>query len=320
VCAATRVHNCPDRHVAGAGRARGIPHRPKRSAAAGLPASQWCCDPRTSPVSHCGWCCSRSPALSSISAGEHRGVGLRRPGSAHAHICVHRPRSRHSHHPGPVHCDRKAHQPIWVGPAAAFLPVIFVLGFATLALSPALLIVMAFQAAQRIANFAVSNPHARCSSPCWNGREVQGEERDRHRRVPRRRRRERLAVTALRTAGLELSAIALATVPVAAAWFLLALALGRAQERRPGPTRRLTPTLQPTTQGGSEMKNPCCRTARTYSRRQVLMLACGVGAAAAIPYGLFGPRPVRSRPGQYPHRRAAPGGGPGDCDRVRYRR
>ena len=31
------------------------------------------------------------------------------------------------------------------------------------------------------------------------------------------------------------------------------------------------------------MKNPCCRTARTYSRRQVLMLAGGVGAAAAIP-------------------------------------
>jgi len=37
---------------------------------------------------------------------------------------------------------------------------------------------------------------------------------------------------ALRGLGLELSAISLATVPVAAGWFVLALALGRAQERR----------------------------------------------------------------------------------------
>jgi len=37
---------------------------------------------------------------------------------------------------------------------------------------------------------------------------------------------------ALRAAGLELSAISLASIPAAAAWLALALALGRAQERR----------------------------------------------------------------------------------------
>jgi hypothetical protein len=36
----------------------------------------------------------------------------------------------------------------------------------------------------------------------------------------------------LRAAGLDLSGIAIATIPVAAGWFILALLLGRAQERR----------------------------------------------------------------------------------------
>ena len=120
-----------------------------------------------------------------------------------------------------------------VGPAAAFLPLVFALGFATLALSPALLIVMAFQAAQRIANFAVSNP----------AREVLFTVLEREEKYKAKNVIDIVVFrgadaasgwlfAALRTAGLELSAIALATVPVAAAWFLLALALGRAQERR----------------------------------------------------------------------------------------
>jgi len=37
---------------------------------------------------------------------------------------------------------------------------------------------------------------------------------------------------ALRAVGLELSAISLASIPVAAAWLALSLVLGRAQERR----------------------------------------------------------------------------------------
>ncbi len=44
------------------------------------------------------------------------------------------------------------------GLAAGFLPVVFALGYGALALAPVLGIVMAFQAAQRTANFAISNP------------------------------------------------------------------------------------------------------------------------------------------------------------------
>ena len=44
--------------------------------------------------------------------------------------------------------------------------------------------------------------------------------------------------TALRGAGLELSTISLATVPLAAGWLVLALALGRAQEARARASER----------------------------------------------------------------------------------
>ena len=44
------------------------------------------------------------------------------------------------------------------GPAAAFLPLVFVIGFGWLAMVPALMAIMVFQAAQRTANFGVSNP------------------------------------------------------------------------------------------------------------------------------------------------------------------
>jgi hypothetical protein len=46
---------------------------------------------------------------------------------------------------------------------------------------------------------------------------------------------------ALRGAGVELSTISWATVPVAAGWFILALALGRAQERRAASASLSTP-------------------------------------------------------------------------------
>jgi len=119
------------------------------------------------------------------------------------------------------------------GPAAAFLPIVFAFGFAMLAFSPALLVVIAFQAAQRIANFALSNP----------AREVLFTVLAREEKYKAKNVIDIVVFrgadaasgwlfAALRAAGLELSAIALATVPVAAAWFALALALGRAQERR----------------------------------------------------------------------------------------
>jgi AAA family ATP:ADP antiporter len=44
------------------------------------------------------------------------------------------------------------------GPAVAFVPLVFAFGFSVLAALPALMLVMVFQAAQRVANFAVSNP------------------------------------------------------------------------------------------------------------------------------------------------------------------
>jgi AAA family ATP:ADP antiporter len=119
------------------------------------------------------------------------------------------------------------------GPAASLLPVVFALGFAVLAFSPALLVVIAFQAAQRIANFAVSNP----------AREVLFTVLSREEKYKAKNVIDIVVFrgadaasgwlfATLRAAGLELSAIALASVPVAAAWFALALALGRAQERR----------------------------------------------------------------------------------------
>jgi AAA family ATP:ADP antiporter len=122
------------------------------------------------------------------------------------------------------------------GPAAAFLPIVFVIGFAILAFSPALLVVIAFQATQRIANFALSNP----------AREVLFTVLAREEKYKAKNVIDIVVFrgadaasgwlyAALRAAGLELSAIALASVPAAALWFALALVLGRAQERRAQP-------------------------------------------------------------------------------------
>jgi AAA family ATP:ADP antiporter len=120
-----------------------------------------------------------------------------------------------------------------VGRAAAFLPFVFAIGFAVLATVPALALVIAFQALQRTANFALSNP----------AREVLFTVVDREEKYKAKylidgvvfRGGDALsgwAFNALRAAGLELAAIAAVTVPVALGWLVLALALGRAQERR----------------------------------------------------------------------------------------
>jgi len=120
-----------------------------------------------------------------------------------------------------------------VGRAAAALPLVFALGFMLLAVAPMLLVVVAFQAVQRTANFALSNP----------AREVlftvlRREEKYKAKNV--------IDIVVfrgadaasgwlfalMRGAGLELSTLSLAAVPLAGIWFALALALGRAQERR----------------------------------------------------------------------------------------
>jgi len=120
-----------------------------------------------------------------------------------------------------------------VGPAAASLPLVFALGFLALAFTPALFVVIAFQALQRATNFALSNP----------AREVLFTVLEREEKYKAKNVIDIVVFrgadaasgwlfSAMRGAGLELTSISLATVPVAAGWLALALALGRGQERR----------------------------------------------------------------------------------------
>lgn len=119
------------------------------------------------------------------------------------------------------------------GPAAAFLPLVFAAGFLALALTPVLWVVIAFQAMQRAANFAISNP-AREVLFTVLGREEKYKAKYVIDNVVFRGGD---AVSgwlyhALRCIGMEPSSISLATVPVAAGWLALALLLGREHERR----------------------------------------------------------------------------------------
>jgi AAA family ATP:ADP antiporter len=119
------------------------------------------------------------------------------------------------------------------GPAAAFLPLVFALGFLALALTPMLWVVIAFQATQRAANFAISNP-AREVLFTVVGREEKYKAKYVIDNVVFRGgdAASGWLFHALRGLGMELHAIALATVPVAVGWMVLALTLGRAHERR----------------------------------------------------------------------------------------
>jgi len=131
-----------------------------------------------------------------------------------------------------------------VGRAAALLPLVFALGFLILAFTPMLIVVIAFQAVQRTANFALSNP----------AREILFTVLTREEKYKAKNVidivvfRGADAVSGwlfalLRGAGAELPAISLATVPVAGIWLMLALALGRAHERRAAvPERQSTGT------------------------------------------------------------------------------
>jgi AAA family ATP:ADP antiporter len=123
------------------------------------------------------------------------------------------------------------------GPAAALLPAVFALGFALLAAMPVLALVVAFQALQRTANFAVSNP----------AREVLFTVVEREEKYKAKYLIDGVVFRGgdalfgwlfnlLRAAGLELTLLAAATVPVAAGWALLALRLGKTQERRAAAT------------------------------------------------------------------------------------
>ena len=120
-----------------------------------------------------------------------------------------------------------------VGAALCFLPFVFAAGFAVLFASPVLAVVIAFQALQRTANFAISNP----------AREVLFTVVARDEKYKAKNVVDIVAVrgadaaggwlfAALRSLGMELRSISLVAIPIAAVCLLLAVWLGRAEERR----------------------------------------------------------------------------------------
>ncbi len=119
------------------------------------------------------------------------------------------------------------------GPAAGLVAVVFLAGFVWLAASPALWLVIGFQAVQRTANFAVSNPAREALFTV-----LAREEKYKAKYVIDAavfRGADALSswlFNALRAAGVELTAISALAVPAAAAWLALSLVLGRAHERR----------------------------------------------------------------------------------------
>jgi AAA family ATP:ADP antiporter len=120
------------------------------------------------------------------------------------------------------------------GIAAAFLPLVFALGFGALALTPVLMLVMAFQASQRTANFAISNP----------AREVLFTVADREDKYKAKNVIDSVlfrgadmswswAFSVLTTKlALSIPVIALVMVPVSLGWAGLSLFLGKQQEKR----------------------------------------------------------------------------------------
>ena len=120
-----------------------------------------------------------------------------------------------------------------VGPALALVPVVFMAGFAVLSVAPVLAVVIVFQALQRTANFAISNP----------AREVLFTVVARDEKYKAKNVIDVVAVrgadavggwliTGLRALSVEARGIAITAIALAAASVVLSVALGRAQERR----------------------------------------------------------------------------------------
>ncbi len=119
------------------------------------------------------------------------------------------------------------------GPSAAVLPLVFTAGFVALAIAPALAVIVVFQVLQRVGNFAFSNP----------AREIFFTSVA----VDEKYKAKNLIDTAvfrggdlvfswfftgLRSLGLGLTGIAAVAIPIMLLWAGIALALGRAQEKR----------------------------------------------------------------------------------------
>jgi AAA family ATP:ADP antiporter len=122
--------------------------------------------------------------------------------------------------------------------AAGALPAVYIVGFAALALSPTLAVVLVLQVMQRWANFALANP-ARQVLFTVVGREEKYKAKNLIDVVVYRG-ADALSswlFDSLQALGLKLAAIALCALPVAAGWLYLSARLGRAHERR-AATRR----------------------------------------------------------------------------------
>ena len=120
-----------------------------------------------------------------------------------------------------------------VGAALALLPVVFAAGFAVLAVAPVLIVVIAFQALQRTANFAISNP-AREALFTVVGRDEKYKAKNVI-DVVAVRGADAVGgwlMAGLRALGMEVRAVAITAIVLAAAGVAISVALGRAQARR----------------------------------------------------------------------------------------
>jgi len=118
-----------------------------------------------------------------------------------------------------------------VGVASAVLPGVFIVGFAALAVAPTLAVVLVFQVAQRWLNFAIANP-ARQVFFTVVGREEKYKAKSFIDVVVYRGSDALWGWLYESAHAIGLGAIAIAAMPVAAAWLALSAALGRMHERR----------------------------------------------------------------------------------------
>jgi ATP:ADP antiporter, AAA family len=132
------------------------------------------------------------------------------------------------------------------GIALGALPVVYLVGFACLAFSPTLGVVLVFQVAQRWTNFALANP-ARQVLFTVVAREEKYKAKNAVDTVVYRASDALYGwvFDSLQAIGLKLGAVALAALPVAAAWWLLSVTLGRRQERRARRPRAGAPDAAP---------------------------------------------------------------------------
>jgi AAA family ATP:ADP antiporter len=119
------------------------------------------------------------------------------------------------------------------GLTAGALPAVYIVGFAALFLAPTLAVVVTVQVLQRWMNFAVANP-ARQVFFTVLGRAEKYKAKNLIDVVVYRGSDALYGwvFDSLQALGLKLGAIALIACPVAAAWLVLSVILGRAQERR----------------------------------------------------------------------------------------